>query len=114
MQPEFIATATLIFTVIAWIIAYIKYITSEFVITNRRVILKEGLLRVMVVERSLAKIESITIEQTIPGRFLNYGKVMFTGVGGSYDVLPVMTGPEKFKQTLQKQLDTNGRVIISL
>ena len=56
-------------------------LTTELVITNRRVIAKFGIIRRNTLELNLSKIESIRVEQGLLGRLLNYGDIMLIGTG---------------------------------
>ena len=47
--------------------------TSEFAITNGRVIIKVGLFRRRTLEMNLSKIESILVNQSIFGRIFRFG-----------------------------------------
>ena len=53
--------------------------TSEYAITNKRVIIKVGLIRRRTVEMSISKIESINIDQSVLGRILGYGDISIVG-----------------------------------
>src|SRR5262245_9035692 len=44
---------------------YLRWRTSEFAVTNRRVLVKVGLLSVHTVELLLPKVEAIAVDQTI-------------------------------------------------
>ena len=55
-----------------------KY-SDEFAITNRRVIIKTGLISRKTFEMNLSKIESVNIDQTILGRILGYGTIIIVG-----------------------------------
>jgi len=76
---------TLIMAIITGISAYIRYVSLEFAITNKRVILKTGLIQLHTLEIMLPRIEGISINQSIAGRLLNYGTLLVSGIGGSKD-----------------------------
>src|SRR5712692_4142545 len=46
---------------------YLRWRTSEFAVTNRRVLVKVGLLSVHTVELLLPKVEAIAVDQTLTG-----------------------------------------------
>ncbi|MCH7992523.1 MAG: PH domain-containing protein, partial [Gemmatimonadetes bacterium] len=51
--------------------AWVRYTSSEFAVTDRRVIIKVGLItRKKTMEMSLTKVESVQVDQTITGRML--------------------------------------------
>ena len=61
----------------------ITYFTTEYGITNSRVISKQGLIRRDIEEINLSSIESINVNQSIIGRILNYGTIIVSGRGTS-------------------------------
>ena len=61
----------------------ITYFTTEYGITNTRVISKQGLIRRDIEEINLSSIESINVNQSIIGRILNYGTIIVSGRGTS-------------------------------
>ena len=85
--------------------ALIYYYNSDFVITDRRVIAKFGLLSRTTSEQRLSKIESIHVYQSFLGRLLNYGRVTVTGTGSSATRFGPMADPIACKHALEEQLD---------
>ena len=61
----------------------ITYFTTEYGITNTRVISKQRLIRRDIEEINLSSIESININQSIIGRILNYGTIIISARGTS-------------------------------
>jgi len=61
----------------------ITYFTTEYGITNTRVMSKQGLIRRDIEEINLSSIESINVNQSIIGRILNYGTIITSGRGTS-------------------------------
>lgn len=84
--------------------AFIDYKTSEFVVTNRRVVLKVGLIRRTSVEIVLNKVESIIVDQTIVGRVFNFGSIAVVGTGGTKDPFHRISAPLQFRRAVQEQL----------
>jgi len=66
---------------IFWMIAILRYITTELAITNKKIIAKFGFIKRDTIEMLLPKIESIQINQSILGRMLDYGSVIVAGAG---------------------------------
>ena len=60
--------------------------TSEYAITNKRVIIKIGLISRKTLEMNLSKIESVNVDQSIFGRLLGYGAITIIGTGGTRDI----------------------------
>src|SRR5438132_729009 len=64
---------------------YVRWQTSEFAVTDRRVLVKVGLLSVHTLELLLPKVEAIGVDQTIGGRLLGYGTLRIVGTGGTVE-----------------------------
>jgi uncharacterized membrane protein YdbT with pleckstrin-like domain len=58
-----------------FILPIIDLYTDEFAITNKRVIIKTGLISRKTFEMNHSKIESVNVDQAILGRILGYGSV---------------------------------------
>jgi uncharacterized membrane protein YdbT with pleckstrin-like domain len=76
--------------------------TDEFVITNKRIIMKTGLIRRKTFEMNLSKIESVNVDQSILGRILGYGTVKIIGTGGSMNSFEKIRQPVKFRKKFQE------------
>lgn len=84
--------------------AWIGITTSEFAVTNRRVLLKTGLIRRHTVETMLQKVEGVSVSQDIPGRLLGYGTIQVTGTGGTSESFNLITDPTEFRRAVQEQV----------
>lgn len=98
-------TATIIYIIICLILTVVayyimKWINSkdEFVITNKRVIVKVGVIRRVAFELHNEQMESIEISQGVIGRILNYGTLMPCGIGASKVRIPFVVNPFEFRQ----------------
>lgn len=85
---------------------FIKYVTSEFGITNRRVIVKTGLFRRKSLEVLLNKIEGIQVNQSILGRLCGFGSITVTGTGGTKDPFHNIAAPFEFRKKAQEQISS--------
>ena len=86
------------FGLIFWIIALIRYKTTELVITNKKIIAKFGFISRETIELLLPKIESIQVNQSIPGRILNYGSIIASGAGNPQAPVPGIGNPIEFRK----------------
>jgi uncharacterized membrane protein YdbT with pleckstrin-like domain len=75
---------------------------SEFVITNRRIIIKTGFIARSTFEMNLSKIESVNVDQTVTGRILNYGSITIIGTGGTREVFHNISKPLSFRKAFQE------------
>ncbi len=99
--------------IFAW--TYITQVTSEFSITDRRVVIKVGWIRRRTVETMLSKVETIGVEQSLVGRMLDYGTIIVMGTGGTSEPFRNIARPLEFRRQVQAQISTvddRGRVAI--
>jgi uncharacterized membrane protein YdbT with pleckstrin-like domain len=85
-----------------WIAPFIQRATSEFAITTKRVIIKEGLIARRTLEMNLSKIETVNVDQSIMGRILNYGSITIIGTGGTHEVFHNIAHPMQFRKAFQE------------
>ena len=92
-------------TLLSCLSALMVYYTSEFGITNQRVIIKLGFIRRYSFENALNRIEAVEVEQSILGRLLDYGTIRIRGVGGSAELFPAVPNPLLFRHKVQTQIE---------
>ena len=90
--------------IVSYIWAQILYSTSEFVVTNKRVVMKVGWLHRRTVETMLSKVEGINVEQSLLGRLLGYGSIVITGTGGTQEPFRNIGSPFEFRRQVQAQV----------
>lgn len=96
------ALALIIMGGIIWFgIDYLKWIVSEFAITDHRVLVKHGIILRRTAELFLERVESVHVNQSIPGRFLGYGTLVVVGTGETREVLYKVPDPLEFRSVLQ-------------
>ncbi len=86
------------------LLPYVWTKTSEFVVTDKRIIMKVGVLGVRTLEMFLNKVENIGVNQTIWGRMFNFGEVTVTGSGGTKEVFGNIARPYEFRKAAQEQI----------
>ena len=84
--------------------AFISFKTSEFGITNKRVLIKVGFIRRNSLETLLTKVEGIQVNQGILGRIFNYGTIMVKGTGGTSNPFHKIEAPMEFRKKVQEQI----------
>jgi uncharacterized membrane protein YdbT with pleckstrin-like domain len=82
---------------------YLTYGSSEFAVTNKRVLIKAGVQRRRSLEILLSKIEAIGVDQSLMGRFLNYGSLTVGGTGGTKEVFHKIGAPMDFRKIVQER-----------
>lgn len=99
--PTIVFTVAAIFTGIQ---QWITYLTSDFVVTNLRIVMREGLFIRSVTDTRLTTISHVTIEQSLLGQLLNYGTIVINGFGGNQDYFILVAAPNGFQKSVQEQL----------
>ncbi len=99
-----VAGILFVVAVIHGIIVFINYISTEYGLTNQRVIVKEGIIKRETQEMFLKKIESIQVDQSVMGRMLGFGTISISGTGGQNDPFERIPDPLEFKKQVQQQL----------
>ena len=98
----------LIFSGIFLVLALLWYIVinngKKFVLTNKRIILKTGIIMRNSKELMLRKCESINVKQSILGRIFNYGDVIVS-TGEEKDVFQYIWSPMAFSTKINEQID---------
>lgn len=81
------------------VLAVLNYKNREFIVTNKRVISRYGLLAPKMNEILLAKVESITAESDLIDKIFGIGTIRIRGTGG-YEV--IFKRIPAYKETLRR------------
>ena len=103
MQLPWLGIAGLALTIPTFLWLYITKTTSEFSVTDKRVVIKVGFIRRHTVETMLGKVESIGVEQSLVGRMLDYGTILVVGTGGTQDTFHNIADPLEFRRQVQAE-----------
>lgn len=93
---------------IFWIMAFIRYKTTELAFTNKRVIAKSGFISRQTIELNISKVESIQVKQGVFGRIFNYGSLLISGAGNPQAPIPGISDPMSFRRAFMESQDGAG------
>jgi uncharacterized membrane protein YdbT with pleckstrin-like domain len=97
-----VAAETVLAVAVLWfLVKYVDYASSEFAVTNKRVIIKVGVLRRRTVEMLNTKVEAVSVNQGLLGRILGYGNIVVTGTGGTNEPFNGISSPLEFRRAVQ-------------
>jgi uncharacterized membrane protein YdbT with pleckstrin-like domain len=85
--------------------AIVKRQSSDFAVTNKRVMMKAGVFTTHSVELLLNKIEAIAVNQGFGGRVFGYGDIVVTGSGGTREAFTLIQAPLAFRRAVQSVSD---------
>lgn len=88
------------------LVPFLQNKLEKFVITNKRVVLRQGILLVETIEIAVDQIESIMMNQSIIERLLGYGTITLIGTGGATYQIEGIKKPEAFKKVIQQTKST--------
>ncbi len=92
---------------VAAIMATHAYLTKHYLIlalTDKRVLVRQGILNLDTVQLRYNRIESVELEWSIPGRILSYSVVVMTGTGSRVAVVPFIADGPQFRKDLDERL----------
>jgi uncharacterized membrane protein YdbT with pleckstrin-like domain len=96
----------LVITFVVFLGKYIVYRSSEFAVTNKRVIIKVGVVQQRTLELLLTKVEAIAVTQSLLGQMFGCGTIMVTGTGGTKEPFTNISSPLEFRRAVQAASST--------
>ncbi len=102
------ATVGFFFLVFAGLLILLGYLirkATEMAVTNKRIVIKTGLLSRKTFELLLTKVESIGVEEGLLGRMLGYGSVVVRGTGGTPEPFKNVAHPLEFRRQVQQRVE---------
>jgi uncharacterized membrane protein YdbT with pleckstrin-like domain len=80
---------------------YLRWKTTTYYVTNRRIVMRSGIIGRTSFEMLNTKIEQVDVSQDIWGRLFNYGTVLIIGVGGTREPFSYIAAPDAFRAAVQ-------------
>jgi uncharacterized membrane protein YdbT with pleckstrin-like domain len=82
--------------------AAVIMLSTDFAVTERRVISKRGWLNRKTEELSVGSIEGVIVDQSFFARLFSYGRVTITGTGDAVIAFPPMANPVGFRRAIEE------------
>ena len=89
---------------IFWSYVGLNYLTSDFAVTNKRVMMREGFFYRRANELRLTAISQVNVDQSLLGQMLHYGTVSINAFG-AYDTYTLIARPIPFQKAIQQKMD---------
>jgi uncharacterized membrane protein YdbT with pleckstrin-like domain len=87
------ALAFFVLGIFAFLRAWLIRLSTEIVVTDRRVIHKRGLVSRHTEEMNISKVETVDVDQGVAGRIFGYGTLIIRGTGGGWEPLRRIASP---------------------
>ena len=97
--------ALLVLAGLCVLVGHLKRKSTEMAVTNKRILIKTGLLSRNTFELLLSKVESIGVQEGLMGRMLEYGSVVVRGTGGTPEPFSTIAHPLEFRRQVQQQIE---------
>lgn len=99
----FVVVLAVLFTIYVVLRVLVAILTTEFALTNRRIIAKRGVIRQHSIEILLNKVESISISQSLDGRIFGFGTVTVIGSGGTRESFGSISHPMELRKRVNEE-----------
>ena len=93
---------------IFWFAVWVQYMSSEFAVTNKRIMMREGFFTRHTNETRLSAISQVNVDQSLLAQLLNYGRVTVNAFG-AFDAFTLIAHPYKFQHAVNEQIDKSLR-----
>jgi len=102
----------LLYLVTVWYLikAVIIKATTEFGVTNQRIIAKTGFIKRNTLELLLTKTESIRVNQNVLARIIGFGKITVVGTGGTRGSITPIDNPIYVRQVITQVLEKSRSI----
>jgi len=88
------------------------YLSTEYGVTNKRLMFKKGIFRLTVAEIPTDRIESIYCIQGILGRLFHYGTLYIAGIGGRMPVFYMVARPYALRRRIVSIIEKNKTITV--
>ena len=89
-----------VLTILSFLRSWFVRVTTEIVVTDKRIIHKVGWIARRTEEINISKVETVDVTQGISGRIFDCGTVLIRGIGGSWDPLRLIASPLQLRNAI--------------
>jgi len=108
IKHMFLAAIVVVLLIFVWRI--FLYMSTEYGVTNKRLILKKGIIRVVITEIPFDRIETISCVQGLLGRIFKYATIFVSGIGGTVPVFFMVGRPFFFRRKIVEIIEKNKTI----
>jgi uncharacterized membrane protein YdbT with pleckstrin-like domain len=89
-----------ILALVSFLGAWFVRVSTEIVVTDKRIIHKVGWIARRTEEINITKVETVDVAQGIGGRIFDFGTVLIKGIGGSWEPLRRVAAPLQLRNAI--------------
>ncbi len=97
--------------VLMFVYCYIQQTILSLIVTNQRVFIRAGILKIDTVQMRVERIESVEVQKTLVGYALGYGTVIMTGVGNQFAFVPYIDNSAELRNVLDEVLYQRDKML---
>jgi membrane protein YdbS with pleckstrin-like domain len=95
-----------------FILRIAEYINIEYCITNKRILIKKGILNTLIYEMPINKIESVICTQGLLGILFKYGTIYVSGIGAGFPRFSSICKPLMVRRALSMIMEKDKAITI--
>jgi uncharacterized membrane protein YdbT with pleckstrin-like domain len=107
-----VCLAALIVILLIFVWRIFQYLCTEYGVTNKRLMIKKGVICLSTSEIPTDRIESIYCTQGLLGRIFRYGTVYIGGVGGRLPVFYMVNRPYALRRKIVEIIEKNKTITV--
>jgi len=104
--------AAVLAVLLVFVCRLIQYICVQYGVTNKRLIIKKGVLRIVTVEIPIDRIETVCCIQGLFGMMFNYGTIRVSGIGGSIPIFHMVCRPYALRRKITAIIEKNKTITV--
>jgi membrane protein YdbS with pleckstrin-like domain len=95
-----VAALFLLLAALSFLRSWLVRVTTEIVVTDKRIIHKVGWIARRTEEINITKVETVDVSQGIAGRIFDFGTVGIVGIGASWEPLRRVKAPLELRNAI--------------
>jgi len=110
IRNVFLTAVILSMLVFVWRV--FQYVCTEYGFTNKRLLIKQGVIRTIVSEIPIDRIESIRCFKGLLGMLFNYGTIYVAGTGGTVQAFRMISRPYALRRKIVNIIEKNKTITV--
>jgi hypothetical protein len=111
-NANYILLTLLILSAVHFFIQVFEYVNTEYYITNKRLLVRRGILSDSITDITIDKLEGMVLVQDFWGSIFNYGSIRLSGTGGRQSCLSAVWKPFAVRRMIDTVIEKNRGITI--